>query len=196
MLGSKTFNSEWLTKLEALASEVATREGCELYDLEFLGTGQGRTLRVFIDKAEGPVGIEDCSNVSKGLNLILDVEDIIPGEAYNLEVSSPGLERDLKRVSHFTRVVGEKIWVRLSRSLGQILGEDLPVPAFHAAKQLNVRLTGADEAGIQVELEEKTIRIPWAEIEKGKLVFEYATNEKPQNKAKKEKPKAQKKKKR
>ena len=86
----------WLEKIEKIAQEIAEREGCVLYDLENIGSGKGRILRVYIDKDTG-VGIEDCSNVSKGLNLRLDVEDIVPGEMYNLEVSTPGLDRHLKK---------------------------------------------------------------------------------------------------
>ena len=71
----------WLEKVEKLAQEVAEREGCILYDVENSGSGKGRILRIYIDK-EGGVGIEDCSNVSKGLNLMLDVEDIVPGAMY------------------------------------------------------------------------------------------------------------------
>ena len=71
----------WREKVERMAREVAEREGCEIYDVELVGGGGSRALRVFIDKADGAgVSIDDCSNVSRGLNLLLDVEDVIPGE--------------------------------------------------------------------------------------------------------------------
>jgi ribosome maturation factor RimP len=101
--------NEVINRITKIAEEVAAREGCKIYDIEFIGAGKGRTLRVYLDKENG-VGIDECSNVSRGLNLMLDVEDVIPGGAYNLEVSSPGLERYLKKPSHFQVVIGKKIF--------------------------------------------------------------------------------------
>lgn len=169
-----------MTKLEGIAREVASREGCELYDLEFVGSGQGRILRVYIDKTPGPVGIEDCSNVSKGLNLLLDVEDLIPGDNYYLEVSSPGLERELKRPEHFARAVGEKIWLKLKRSAGQIFGEGLEAKAVIGAKQITVPVLAADAEGIDIDLETQKLRLTWEDIDKAKMVFEFVTGEKKQ----------------
>lgn len=97
-----------LEELRKFAEEVALREGCLLYDLEFHG-GPNRSLRVFIDRDEGGVSIADCANVSRGLNLRLDVEDIIPDGHYDLEVSSPGLERKLSLLWHFNKAVGQQI---------------------------------------------------------------------------------------
>ena len=98
-----------LEQIRLFATEVAEREGCLLYDLDF-GSGSNRNLRVFIDKigAEG-VSIEDCANVSRGLNLRLDVEDIIPGGAYDLEISSPGLDRRLTQLWHFEKAIGRTV---------------------------------------------------------------------------------------
>ena len=179
---------EWLVRLEELASEVCRREGCELYDLEFIGAAQGRTLRIFIDKAEGFIGVEDCSNVSKGMNAILDAEDVIPGDAYHLEVSSPGLERDLKRPQHFLKVVGQKIWIKFTKTLENLVKETSPVQvaasaapvnqlgedfAFKSAKQLTVDLLAADESGIKIKIETTELLIPWSGIEKAKSVFDF-----------------------
>lgn len=178
MLVSKNQNLDWMIKLESIAREVALSAGCELYDLDFLGTGNGRTLRVFIDKSEGLVGIEDCTTVSRVLNQRLDTEDLIPGDNYNLEVSSPGLERDLRREVHFQAVVGKKINVKLARPLGQILGPALPAKALEATKNLTVLLLAADADGIEIEIESQKARVPWNDVDKGKLVFEFDSNEK------------------
>ncbi|MGZ3721281.1 MAG: ribosome maturation factor RimP [Bdellovibrionales bacterium] len=97
-----------LEQVRKFAEEVAVREGCVLYDLEF-NDGPARSLRVYIDKAPSGVSIEDCANVSRGLNLRLDVEDAIPGGEYNLEVSSPGLDRKLTLPWHFERAVGQQV---------------------------------------------------------------------------------------
>ena len=111
-----------LTQIRELAQQVAVREGCLLYDLEFAGSA--RTLRVFIEKDGSGVGIEDCTNVSRGLNLLLDVEDVIPGGAYELEVSSPGLERRLTQLWHFERVPGKPVKLSYRDENGKILSYD------------------------------------------------------------------------
>jgi ribosome maturation factor RimP len=106
-----------LEQIRRFAEEVATREGCLLYDLEFR-EGPGRSLRVFIDKEPGGVSIDDCANVSRGLNLRLDVEDVIPGGAYDLEVSSPGLDRKLTQVWHFQKAVGRTVQLKYKDEQG------------------------------------------------------------------------------
>jgi len=108
-----------LEQVRKFAEEVALREGCLLYDLEF-HDGPNRSLRVFIDRAEGGVSIDDCANVSRGLNLRLDVEDIIGGGAYDLEVSSPGMDRKLTRPWHFEKAVGQTLRLQYRDASGQV----------------------------------------------------------------------------
>lgn len=174
-------SQEWLQKIEGLAAEVCQREGCFLYDLEFIGAGKGRTLRVYIDK-EGGVGIEDCSNVSKGLNLMLDVEDAVPGGAYQLEVSTPGVDRHLRRPWHFEKAVGKKVWVR-TREAFETLG--VTDKKWTKAKSVEDVLSSADTESIVFELKEGPLRIPFAAIEKAKMVFELNKNPKNPKNAKK-----------
>ena len=165
----------WLEKVESIAKEVAEREGCVLYDIEHTGTGRGRILRVYIDKAEG-VGIEDCSNVSKGLNLRLDVEDVVPGEMYNLEVSTPGLDRQLKKDWHYEKAVGKKIFVQLNQSLGAMnLTED---KGMISMKKFEDTLLAVENECLVFELRKQSVKIPLTAVEKAKVVFEYKTNSK------------------
>ena len=82
-----------LDAIRTIATRVATNHGVELVEAELRGGGKARTLRVTIDKPAG-VTHEDCANVSRDLGTVLDVEDASPG-AYMLEVSSPGLDREL-----------------------------------------------------------------------------------------------------
>lgn len=169
----------WLEKIEKIAQEVAEREGCVLYDIEHVGAGKGRIIRVYIDKDEG-VGIEDCSNVSKGLNLMLDVEDIVPGSMYNLEVSTPGLDRHLKKMWHFEKAIGKKIYVKLAKSLGAMgLTED---KGMIAMKQFDEVLAGVDGDSLVFDLRGEKIKIPQSQIEKAKVVFEVKSNAKPKKK--------------
>lgn len=100
----------------AQVAEITNRVGqptsIEAVEVEFLGGGNHRVLRIFIDKPEG-VTHADCEFISQHVGTILDVEDVIPGGAYTLEVSSPGVERKLSKPGDFQRFTGQKIKVSL-----------------------------------------------------------------------------------
>ncbi|MCX7991361.1 MAG: ribosome maturation factor RimP [Proteobacteria bacterium] len=104
-----------ISKLEGIIQPVVEKLGLELYDLEYKREGQGWVVRVFINSKDG-VTIDDCVKVSRQLNLLLDVEDIIP-YSYNLEVSSPGLTRTLKKTGHYEKSIGAKVKVKLREPL-------------------------------------------------------------------------------
>ncbi len=104
-----TKQEQRLTELLAPTVEAA---GFELLGVEFVSAGRHSTLRLYIDNPEG-VNVDDCALVSREVGAILDVEDPIPNE-YNLEVSSPGLDRPLFTPAHFAKVVGQKIEVKLA----------------------------------------------------------------------------------
>ncbi|MEN0058429.1 MAG: ribosome maturation factor RimP [Bdellovibrio sp.] len=165
----------WMEKVEAMAQEAATRESCILYDVEFVGIGKGRTLRVFIDKEDGSISIDDCSNVSKDLNAQLDAEDVIPGEAYSLEVSTPGLDRHLKQPWHFQKAVGKKIYIKTAKALESLGVTD---KKWKAAKTVEHVLDAADEKSIRFVVNDIVIDIPYAMIEKAKVVFEFTKGQK------------------
>ena len=99
-------------KVQQIAERVAADAGLEVVEAQLLGGGGSRILRIFIDKPEG-VTHADCEYVSLHVGTILDVEDVIPGGRYTLEVSSPGLERKLARPREFERFVGHKVKVVL-----------------------------------------------------------------------------------
>lgn len=165
----------WIEKVEKIAQEIAEREGCLLYDIEHSGVGKNRILRVYIDKDSG-VGIEDCSNVSKGLNLRLDVENIVPGAMYNLEVSTPGLDRHLKKKWHFERVVGKKVSIQLSKPLGSL--DIIEDKGLTSMKKFAEVLQSVDMEHLVFEIRSNAVKVPLAAIEKAKLVFEYKINSK------------------
>lgn len=85
--------------------------GCELWGIECQRAGRFMTVRLYIDK-EGGVTVDDCADVSRQVSAILDVEDPI-ADKYNLEVSSPGLDRPLFTLEQFQRYVGQEISVHL-----------------------------------------------------------------------------------
>lgn len=98
-------------ELARLLEPTVERLGYELADLEVRLGGKGGVVRVFIDKPDG-IGLDDCEKVSLAVSAILDVEDPVPGN-YDLEVSSPGLDRKLTKVEHFQRFTGEIVKVSL-----------------------------------------------------------------------------------
>ena len=101
-----------IEKVQEITERVAGDAGLEVVDVQMLGGGGSRLLRIFIDKPEG-VTHADCEYISQNVGTILDVEDVIPGGKYTLEVSSPGVERKLTRPREFERFVGHKVKVVL-----------------------------------------------------------------------------------
>ena len=166
---------DWLKKIELFATEAAEQNGCVLYDLEMIGSGNGRVLRIYIDKETG-IGVEECSSVSKSLNLKLDEdEDIVPGGVYNLEVSSPGLDRPLRKKWHFEKVIGKKVYIKLEQSLGHLGVEEKTIAA---TKQFEDVLQAVDGDDLVFKLRSFDVKVPLVKIEKSKLVFEMKTNSK------------------
>src|SRR5215213_7644000 len=100
------------TKIEEIAKRVADSEGLELVEVEVKGGGGSRFVRISIDKPEG-VTHADCEMMSQQVGTILDVEEVVPGGRYTLEVSSPGLERKLLKLQDYTRFQGQKVKVSL-----------------------------------------------------------------------------------
>jgi ribosome maturation factor RimP len=103
---------EIVAQISAIAQRAGGSEGIEIVDVELLGAGRGRVLRITIDRPQG-VSHADCELISQQVGTILDVEDVIPGDSYTLEVTSPGLERKLTKPEDFERFVGRKAKVVL-----------------------------------------------------------------------------------
>lgn len=149
-------------KTRQLAEPLVQAEGLELVDVEFIREQAGWILRVYIDKPGGKVGLDECSAVSHALDPVLDVEDFIPHE-YSLEVSSPGLNRPLKKPEHFQRAVGQKVKVKTFGPIGE-----------PPRKNFSGVLTGVGEGEVTVEVEGAgAFRIPLRDIAKAHLEFEF-----------------------
>ena len=110
---AKEKNTE--TKVLAIVEPILAEKALELADLEFVKEGPNWYLRIYIDK-EGGVTIEDCESVSRILEKKLDEKDPIE-QAYILEVSSPGIDRPLKKPEHFQKYMGEIIDIKLYKPL-------------------------------------------------------------------------------
>jgi ribosome maturation factor RimP len=110
-------------RVREIAERVAATSGLEIVEIEFLGGGKARMLRVFLDRpaagtdALAGVTHEDCANFSREFGTILDVEDVMPG-SYTLEVSSPGLDRKLIKAADFTRFTGSRVKLSTRQPVG------------------------------------------------------------------------------
>ncbi len=129
--------------------------GYELSDLEVRLAGKGGFVRLIIDHPEG-IGLEDCEAVSRAVSALLDVEDPIPGN-YNLEVSSPGLDRKLTKHAHFQRFTGETVKVQTR----------FPV---EGRRRFRGTLVSSDEKNIVVEVDGEPHTLPMATIHTARLV--------------------------
>jgi ribosome maturation factor RimP len=104
-----------LDRIREIAERVAASSGLEIVEVEMHGGGNSRRLRIVIDRLpagehdNAGVTHEDCANLSREVGTILDVEDVVPGGSYTLEVSSPGLDRKLSRPADFERFTGSRV---------------------------------------------------------------------------------------
>jgi len=150
--------------VSGIALPILESLGMELVDIEFARAGRDSVLRLFIDK-EGGVNLDDCANVSRELSAILDVEDVIPGN-YSLEVSSPGLDRPLKKAVDYERFVGRLVKV--------CTYEALPDDAGNKRKTFIGQLLGLVDGNVAMKLSEgQSASIPLEKIAKANLEFEF-----------------------
>jgi ribosome maturation factor RimP len=147
-------------KITEIAERVGASEGLEIVDVQLLGGGGSRLLRIYIDKPEG-VTHADCESISQNVGAILDQEDVIPGGTYTLEVSSPGVERKLSKPREFERFSGHKIKIVLRQPL-------------EGQKHWAGMLKSYAEGTITLEPSPgKSIQIPLEQVEKANLKFEW-----------------------
>jgi ribosome maturation factor RimP len=104
-----------LDQLTELITPILEDLGFELVDLEYKQEGRDLFLRIFVDKTGG-VNLDDCASVSREIGALLEVEDVI-SDAYRLEVSSPGMDRVLKRPADFERFTGERIKIKSKEAI-------------------------------------------------------------------------------
>lgn len=139
--------------IQDLISPIISSEGVELVDIEYKKEGHRWVLRIYMDK-EGGVNLEDCTRVSRQIEAILDVEDIIK-HSFTLEVSSPGLTRPLKKIEDYHRFKNRLVRIKIPR--GTFKGY--------------IRAIDREE----ITIEEKRgvfWRIPFEDIKKANLEFE------------------------
>ncbi|MDH3481899.1 MAG: ribosome maturation factor RimP [Gammaproteobacteria bacterium] len=141
--------------MSALLAPTVERLGYELADLEVRLGGKNGLVRLFIDSPEG-IGLDDCAKVSRAVSALLDVEDPVPGN-YNLEVSSPGLDRKLRKVEHFQRFIGQTVKVKLRFPL-------------EGRRRFRGTLLSAGDQNIVVEVDGESYSLALATIDTARLV--------------------------
>ena len=147
-------------KVLEIAERVGASAGIEIVDVQMLGGGGARVLRIFIDKPEG-VSHADCEFISQNVGTIIDMEDVVPGSRYTLEVSSPGVERKLTKPREFERFVGQKVKVVLRD------------PVENQRHWVGA-LTGFAEGIITLEPSPgRTVQFPFDQVQKANLKFEW-----------------------
>lgn len=150
MENSAVIRAAWAELEPLLASS-----GYELVEVEVGGLGSSTVLRLFIDKAEGGVGVDDCTNVSRIVNPVLDAVEWFPG-AFMLEVSSPGIDRPVRKAADFARFAGEKI--RLTT-----------VAPVEGKKKFKGTLEGIEEGVVRVRCEDGPAAIHIENVKRANL---------------------------
>lgn len=141
-----------------LVKPILDEMGFELVDVEYLSKYGRWVLRLYIDK-QGGVTIDDCARVSGEIGDLIDVKDIIK-HGYILEVSSPGLNRPLKKERDFIRATGKRVKVRM-------------VTPVNGRRNFTGYLKNFEDGTLYVEAEGTLVALPWLEVDKANLVYEF-----------------------
>ncbi|HDS15991.1 MAG TPA: ribosome maturation factor RimP [Proteobacteria bacterium] len=160
MMVESAVTGDRLSRIRELAVDLLGNLGYELNDLEFSSGEGGSVLRLYIDCAAG-VTLDDCAHVSRMFGALLDVEDLIPGR-YNLEISSPGLNRRLSRIQDFQGCYGETIKIRLAR----------PLDGRRRFKGI-LRTCQENPLTVTLEVDGQTFVVPLDETAKCNLVYDF-----------------------
>jgi ribosome maturation factor RimP len=141
-----------------LLEPILDEMGFELVDVEYLSSYGKWVLRLYIDKETG-VTIDDCVSVSREIGDLIDVKEMVTHE-YTLEVSSPGIDRPLRKEKDFVGAVGKKVKVRM-------------IKPMNGRRSFTGYLKDFENGTLYVEMEEEPVALPWAEVDKANLVYEF-----------------------
>ncbi|MFA7554050.1 MAG: ribosome maturation factor RimP [Spongiibacteraceae bacterium] len=144
--------------LADLVAPVAAALGYDLWGIEYLVHAKQSVVRIYIDGPEG-VNVDDCAKLSRQVSSVFDVEDPIMGE-YNLEVSSPGMDRPLFTLEQFAQYVGVHVKVRLRSP-------------FEGRRNFSGRLTGIEDDDIIVAVDDNEYLLPFELIDKANVVPQF-----------------------
>jgi ribosome maturation factor RimP len=167
-----------IERVREIAERVAASNGLEILEVEMRGGGKARMLRIVIDKipagdADKLAGVthEDCANLSREVGTILDVEDVVPGASYVLEVSSPGLDRKLVRPADYQRFTGSLVKVTTRQPVNGNRHFEGRLDSFGDG-HLTLQLNAARKKRREAEGTQQRLEIELANVEKANLVPE------------------------
>jgi ribosome maturation factor RimP len=145
--------------IKEIIEEKLAEHGYELFDSKFFQAGSRAVLRITIDSPEG-VTIADCEKASKELSIMLDVEDFSSTRPYTLEISSPGIDRQLKTERDFRRTVGRFAVIQMA-------------PEFAGKRTIRGKVTGSAGGKVQCEVEGAEVDLPLQKILYGKEEIQF-----------------------
>ena len=147
------------SKVQTLIQDIIENIGYTIYDLQYVKEGKDYYLRIFIEKQDGEIGLDDCEKVNNAINDKLDEADFIKDQ-YFLEVSSTGVEKILRKKEHYEKQIGNKIEVKLYKQINK-------------QKEIIGTLKEVLEDEIVILHEENEIKINFTDIAMAKTVFEW-----------------------
>jgi len=157
-----------ISKITGIAEQAATPAGIEIVEIELKGSGRNHLLRIYIDKPEG-VTHADCELVSRAVGAVLDAEDPIPG-SYELEVSSPGVERKLGKWQDWQRFAGKKVKVVLKEPVKHLSAKS----GTAELKHFDGVISRAEDRSVTVELPGGgQVTFPVEQVDRANLKFEW-----------------------
>jgi ribosome maturation factor RimP len=147
-----------INQVADLVEPILGEMGFELVDVEYLSKHGRWVLRLYVDK-EGGVTIDDCARLSGEIGDLIDVKDVIKHE-YVLEISSPGLDRPLKKERDFIWATGKRVKVRM-------------VEPVNGRRNFSGYLKNFEDGTLYVEAEDSLVALPWIQVDKANLVYEF-----------------------
>ena len=145
-------------KVTDLLEPILDEMGFELVDVEYLSNYGKWVLRLYIDKETG-VTIDDCVEVSREIGDLIDIKGVVAHE-YTLEVSSPGIDRPLRKEKDFIGAVGKKVKLRM-------------ITPVNGRRNFTGYLKGFENGTLYIEMDSDTVSLPWADVDKANLVYEF-----------------------
>lgn len=157
-------------KFFELSSKILNELGLEMYDLEW--HAPSGELRLFImDPKTKTALLDDCVRVDRAFNPYMETETWIP-ENFTLEVSSPGLFRNLTTVDHFKGVVGQDVTLGLNKKIDETVYPDFP-KALRNNLKIKVKLVEADDEGVVIDAKGVQVKVPYTQIKKANLETDF-----------------------
>jgi ribosome maturation factor RimP len=145
-------------RVTALVEPVIEEMGFELVDVEFLTDRGRKVLRIYVD-AEGGITLDECVEVSREIGTLIDLEDMVPDQ-YVLEVSSPGLDRPLKKEKDFAAAVGRRVKVKMKKPVGR-------------RRNFTGILESFENSVIILQVDNRNVSLPLKEVERARVVYEF-----------------------